>query len=208
MIRYPMVVIAALFPMVSILIVPSVSVADSTTTTDLRADLVPCCNNPEPNADGEAERKTQSKSGTLKSDAFKADVEFPVPSAGLGITDPTTADIRLVLSRGGKDYAECFLALDDDSDNLKSTASSGNNNDGNDDDDGDEVEFKVSIQLKVKQGTPVLTQKEGQCDIDLTMTGVQPGVPDVQVDDVATVSAFDSSTSTRTPFLQGTFAQD
>lgn len=205
MIRYTMAVIAALVPMVSILSLPSVSAADS--GSDLRAELVPCCNNPEPNADGDAERKTQTKSGTLKSDAFKADVEFPVPSTGLGITDPTTADVRLVLSRGGQDYAECFLARDDDSNNLKSAQSSGSDNDGNDDGDGDEVEFKVSIQLKVKKGTPVLTQKEGQCDVDLVTAGIQPGVPDVQAGDVATTSVFDSTTTTRTPFLQGTFAQ-
>ena len=207
MIRYPMVVIAALFSMVSVLIVPSVGVADSTTTTDLRADLVPCCNDPEPNADGKAERKTQSKSGALKSDAFKANVELPVPSTGLGITDPATADIRLVLSRGGQDYAECFLTPDDESDNLKSVRSSGNNNDGNDDDDGNEVEFTVSIQIKVKKGTPVLTQKEGQCDVELGTSGIQPGVPDVQAGDIATASVLDSSGTTRTPFLQGTFAQ-
>ena len=213
MIRYRMVVIAALFPMVCILTVPSASVADkgSSTTSEVRADLVPCCGNPEPNAEGEAKRKTQTKSGTVKSDVFSADIEIPVPSVGLGITDPTTADIRLVLSRGGGGYAECFLALEDNSDdNFKSTRSTNNdNNDNNGNDDGAEAEFQVKIQLKSKNGTPVLTQSKGQCDVNLVDTGVQAGVPDVKADDVATASVVDSTTPTptRTPFLQGTFVQ-
>ncbi len=207
MIRYPMMVIAALFPMVSILTVPSASVADkgSSTTSDVRANLVPCCGNPEPNAAGEAERKTQTKSGTVKSDVFSADIEIPVPSAGLGITDATTADIRLVLSRGGENYAECFLALDDDSDaNIKSTRSTSNDDNGNDDEAG--AEFQVKIQLKSKNGTPVLTQSKGQCDVDLGKPDVQPGVPSVEAGDVATASVVDSS-AIRTLFLQGTFVQ-
>ena len=106
------------------------------------------------------------------------------------------------------DYAECFLALADNSnDDLKSTRSTRGTNNGDDDNDnGSGAEFQVKIQLKSKNGTPVLTQSKGQCDVDLVTTGVQPGVPDVKAGDVATASVVDSST-TRTLFLQGTFVQ-
>lgn len=61
-----------------------------------------------------------------------------MPSAGLGITDPTTADIRLVLNRAGADYAICFFVLDND-----------NETDGDDGDPAGE-EFQVKVALRIK----------------------------------------------------------
>ncbi len=192
MIRSITAAIAALFLMVS---VPSMSVAKGggpgTENARVEAELVPCCGNPEPEAKGEARRKTQSKSGVVKSDTFRAKVEIPLPSVGLGITDPTTADIRLALSRAGLgDYAECFLEFDDDDQAMS-------------DGDTEEAEFGLKIRLVMKKGTPVLRSMKGQCII--AQTG-QPGVPDVQAGDVATVNSVDSS-AIRTPFLEGTFVQ-
>ena len=193
-------VVAVSFLVGSVVGIPSVGVADQGghhdgVKTEVRAQLVPCCGNPEPQAHGKADAKTQSRDGVLQQARFQAGVEIPVPSTGLGITDPTTADIRLVLSRDGRDYAQCFLALDTD-----------NEMDANDDDD-DGAEFEVKVALKVKNGTPVLKAGKGQCDINLTMANVQPGVPDVHAGDVATVSVFHPSPAPATPFLQGTFVQ-
>ncbi len=195
MIRSTTAAVAALFLMGFVFTVPSMSLAkggSGTVTTQVRAELVPCCADPEPepNAHGRADRKIQSKSGAVKSDLFRAKVEIPVPSGGPGITDPTTADIRLVLSRASVDYAECFLVLDDDSIQAKG-----------DDDDADGAEFQVKIQLRVKNATPVVKSVKGQCDVDLVTPDVQAGLPDVKAGDVATV------TSDGTPFLQGTFVQ-
>ena len=120
------VVVAALSVVASPLTVPSPSWAGKgggkSPKTQVQAELAPCCNNPEPEAEGEAERKTISKNGSIQQDGFTAKVEIPVPSAGLGITDATTADIRLVLSRGATEYAECFLVLDQDDDAEGATA--------------------------------------------------------------------------------------
>ena len=137
-----------------------------------------------------------SKSSVVQTDRFTAEVVIPVPSTGLGVTDPTKADIRLVLSRADTDYAERTLRLDD----IET--------EGGDDDEGDgatRAEFQVKVGLVMRGGTPVLKRPKGQCDVDLSTADVQPGVPDVKAGDVATVSVVDPETSTRTPFLQGTF---
>jgi hypothetical protein len=198
MIRFRTAVVAAVFLVV--FTAPSISSADKggghhVSKTKVEATLLPCCGNPEPNAHGDAQRATQSKDGALKADSFKTEVEIPVPSAGLGITDPTTADIRVVLSRAGADYAVCFLKLDDD-----------NEMDGTDDDQAG-ADFQVKVALKIKDGTPVIKSGKGQCDVDLVTPDIQPGVPDVLAGDVATVSVFHADPAPATPFLQGTFVQ-
>jgi hypothetical protein len=75
----------------------------------LHTDLDPCCGVPEPQATGEAQRRI-----TSKENRFQAEVEIPMPN-GLGITvgNAKTADVRLILSRGGTDYTECRLVFDD-----------------------------------------------------------------------------------------------
>jgi hypothetical protein len=75
----------------------------------LQADLNPCCGNPEPQATGEADRRV-----TNKDNRFQAEVYIPIPN-GLGVTvgNARTADVRLILSRGGTDYAECRLVFDE-----------------------------------------------------------------------------------------------
>ena len=197
MIRSTLAVAAALSLIASILVTPSVTWAkrggSQSDQTKLVAELAPCCGNPEPHAEGKAARKTHSKDGSAAQDRFAARVEIPIPSTGLGITDPTTADIRLVLSRAGTDYAECFLVLDDNEDES-----------GDDDAGGTSAEFVVKVGSKASSTGPVVKQIKGQCDIDLATADVQPGVPDVQAGDVATVRVVNGSSSV--DFLQGTFA--
>jgi hypothetical protein len=163
--------------------------------TDVRAQLDPCCGDPEPEAEGKADRRTVSMNGTVKLDSFSAHVEIPVPSPGLGISDPMTADIRLVLSRAGADYAECFLVFEQEDDAQAA--------EGDDDNGGTTAEFQVKILQVMQNGSPVVKQVQGQCDVDLGMAGVQPGVPEVQAGDVGTVRVVGSSTFM--DFLQGTF---
>ena len=150
--------------------------------------LEPCCNDPEPNAQGRASGTIVAftRLGTvLEFSAVK--VEFPVPSAGLGISDPTTADIRLVLRRGETDYAECFLAFEP----CQSV-------------EGEDAVFKLQVGEFTRRGRGVLKGIKGQCDLDLRTLGIQAGVPELQNGDVATVRVVDTATSTVTDFLQGT----
>ena len=187
MIRVTMAVIAALTLVGSTLAVPSQSGAgNGGGKIDVRAKLEPCCNAPEPEAEGKAKRRAVTKNGSILIDQFRASVEIPIPSLGLGITDPTTADIRLTLSRAGLDYAVCFLVLDENQ--------------------GTSAEFQVRVISIPKKGTAIVRQIKGQCDIDLAQGNVQPGVPDVQDGDVATLSAVNSATSTSIDFLQGAFS--
>jgi len=166
----------------------------------LKASLTPCCEDPvlEPEAEGRAKRTTQFKKGNVQKDTFTAEVTVPVPSTGLGIADQAAAeaaDIRLVLSRGGTDYAECLLEIDQGE---------------NDEDEGEsEATYQVDVQLQVKKSGPVLKEEQGTCDVDLGTDGVQPGVPDVQAGDVATaVVVVDPTDRTKDlPFVDGTFAQ-
>lgn len=79
------------------------------TTVQLQADLVPCCGNPEPQATGEADRRVSNKDNR-----FQAEVFIPVPN-GIGVTigNARSADVRLILTRSGTDYAECRLVFDE-----------------------------------------------------------------------------------------------
>ena len=178
-------VAVAVLALTSFLAAPSVGLAKS--GVDLRAELTPCCGAPEPQAEGKkAELKTQTKNGgNTRVDKLRIEVEIPIPSAGLGITDPAAADIRVVFSRGGGDYAECFMVLDED--------------------EGDKAKFELRIVQLSQNGTTIIKKAVGQCDIDLATAGVQPGVPGVLDGDLATVSSVVAATPI--DFLQGTFAQ-
>ena len=173
--------------------VASVGVAQAQTQTLNVAVLTPCCGNPEPNGTGLAQATTLSKPDVLQVDTFTGSVTIPIPSPNLGITSASTADIRLVLSRAGADYAECFLVLADDGDNA-------NNND----DEGQATYLTSIVKAKIRSLT-LFKQFAGSCDVDLSTGGITPGVPAVQSGDVVTASSVVSSV--RTPFLQGTFVQ-
>ena len=86
-------------------------------------------------------------------------VEIPFPSEALGLetlTELDDADIRLLLSREGADYAECMLIL------------------GRVDLIGETAQFKVDI----RERGGVVTDKRGSCDVE--------GLPEVEVGDDAT----------------------
>lgn len=145
---------------------------------------------PEPGAEGKAKHEKETRNGVLKKDEFKGTVKIPVSlTSALGIVDQTAAenaDVRLILSRGGTDFAECFLEFDEV-----------------EDEDGEiEAEFKVDV--RIKKGS--VQAKKGVCDTDLAIAGIQSGVPDAQADDVATARIVAGGTPT--DFLQGTFEKD
>lgn len=130
--------------------------------SELRAKLRAGAGDPEPELRGEARRRTQNDSKGTK-DEFKGRIDFPFPGNSLGITTEDAAalaDIRLILSRDGSDYAECFLEFDDD-------------------ELGDEAEFKVDIRRRDGR----LEEKKGTIDTDLSLPGVQVGLPAVQAGD-------------------------
>jgi hypothetical protein len=124
----------------------------------LEAELEPCCNTPEAGAEGESERRSKTKDGVSKEERFKAEVEIPLPNAlGIDQSNAQSADIRLILSRAGTNYAECLLVFDEI-----------------EDDNGEiEVEYKLDLRVK-KDGTQ---KSKGSCDV---------GLPDVADGDLAT----------------------
>jgi hypothetical protein len=147
------------------------------------ADLASCCGDPQPDATGAVAFGTVSKAGGAEADIFASQITIPSASPGLAATAPP--DIRIVLSRGGQDYAECFLVQ---------TKSSGGAN---------PQIFQVAIVKATARAFSTIKQLAGQCDIDLSTDGIQAGIPAVEPDDVATVTSV--SGSVRTDFLSGTF---
>jgi len=149
---------------------------------ELEAELEPCCNTPEPEAEGDSERKSKTKDGVSKEERFKAEVELPIPNAlGIDQSNAQSADIRLILSRAGTNYAECLLVFDEI-----------------EDDDGEvEVEYKLDLRVK-KNGKQ---KSKGSCDV---------GLPDVEPGDLATavlvVNPLDRSQDI--VLLEGTYALD
>jgi len=141
---------------------------------------------PESDAEGQAKHKKETHKGVVKKDEFKGTVKIPFPSSALGIIDETAAegaDIRLILSRAGFDFAECFLEFDEI------------------EEEDDEVQAEYKVDVRIKKGA--VQAKKGVCDVDLSTAGIQSGVPDAQADDVATARLVAGGTPT--DFLQGTF---
>ena len=169
----------------------------SVVKTAVEAELTPCCGGPEPGAEGEAARTTLKKNGVTQIDRFKGEVTVPVdPSSALGITDETAAaaaDIRLIFSRGGNPYAECFLVLAEIETEEEEGALV------------TEAEYKVDVRQRLTNGTTVLQEVRGTCDTDLGTLGIQAGIPDVQAGDVATARLVLPSPPGPLDFLQGTF---
>ncbi|MBI2839007.1 MAG: hypothetical protein HYX75_11865 [Acidobacteria bacterium] len=129
---------------------------------ELRAKLRAGTGDPEPELRGDARRRTQV-AGKGSKDEFKGRIDFPFPGNSLGITTAdaaASADIRLILGRDGIDYAECFLELDED-------------------ELADEAEFKVDIRARDGR----LDEKKGTIDTDLSLPGIQAGLPAVQAGD-------------------------
>jgi hypothetical protein len=127
------------------------------------ARLTACCGNPAPGVKGHVDHKIKIKKGRLDRVDLKAIVEA-TPNSDL---PPGPRDIRLILSDGGVEYAECLLVSE-----------------GEDDDDEDEVEFK--LDLRAKKGS--LYEKRGSCDADLLTPGVQHDIPAIEAGDVAIIT--------------------
>jgi hypothetical protein len=148
---------------------------------ELEAEFEPVASSPEPDVEGDSERKTKTKDGVLKEDRFKAEVEIPIPNAlGIDESNAQSADIRLILSRGGTNYAECQLVFDEV-----------------EDDDGLEAEYKLDLRIK-KNGKQ---KARGSCDV---------GLPDVQDGDLGTavLVADPSNRSLDIALLEGTYELD
>jgi len=160
------------------------------------ADLTPCCGNPVPDATGIAQSNSLSKADVGQADIFSSRIIIP-SSTSSTITIATSAsdssaDIRVVLSRGGLDYAECFPVREHDGPDDHSSS-------------GGSSTFAVDIVKVTFHSVTVFKQVQGRCDVDLSTGGIQPGVPAVQAGDVATASSVVNSI--RTDFLSGIFVQ-
>lgn len=124
----------------------------------------------------------QQNAGTpLNSDSFESVLLIPLPSTNLGITNAANAraaEISLVLSHNEMPYAECNF--DFESMQISRVPS---------------AKYRVAVK-KIGGYRP---RSVGFCDVNLTKSGVQPGVPNVQAGDE--ISAVMASTS----FAHGVF---
>ncbi len=103
-------------------------------------------------------------------------VHIPLPSTNPSILDQTAAASAVALvkfSRDGAAFAQCVLMLDDDSD------------DEDDDTSADAAEFKLDLYSKTNR---TFREKKGTCDTDLSIDGIQAGMPLLEVDDVVAIS--------------------
>jgi hypothetical protein len=147
--------------------------------SDVRAKLDPdpCCIAVSPDAEGKATKMTWKRNGVAERHDLKVKVEIPLGTAGLA--DPTAAeaaDVRVVFSNADGAYAECALAFTgvegEDEDELEAAV----------------AEYKTIVFLRPRRGVPRLHEVHGACDVNLAEDGVQPGMPDVNADDTASVT--------------------
>ncbi|WP_432744797.1 hypothetical protein ABXJ76_05225 [Methylobacter sp. G7] len=125
----------------------------------------------EPLAQGEV--KLEQKTSKTE---FSAEVKIPVPSTALNVADitaATDATLTLVLRDNlGADYAECNVDLN----KIKTVANR-----------------RVSIltaeyKVKITDRNGFLQANGGVCDIDLNASGIQSGVPMIQIGDTAEIT--------------------
>ena len=176
--------------------------------SEFKTNLDACCAAASEDNDGKAEYRKQTNNGVTKQERFRTQVRVELPSAVLGIADAASAqaaDVRVILTRSGTDYAECTLEFDEVEQEMEI------------EDGGSELkteaEFAVDIRNQLKKNNLVVRANKGACDIDLTAPGTQAGVPVVQAGDTATVTLVDPTETTLAPasraldkdFLQGTF---
>lgn len=157
--------------------------SNSTVNTRFEANLDPCCGDPEPKAKGDAEHRTQTQKGAIKDERFRAKVDVPIPNTlGIDESNAQNADIRLILSRGGVDYAECTLVLAAIVQEFEDT--------------GVVTEAEYRVDVRLKKGS--VQSAKGSCN---------PALPEVQSDDTATATLV-VNPADRTQdidFLQGQF---
>lgn len=124
------------------------------------------------------ERKQKVKKGTAKEDSLDAKLKIPVPSLSLGVADSnaaTSADVVLLLKRSNSNYASCTL----DFDAVKRTRY------------GLRAEYRLDLELKLKNGSIQSKFKKGACDTDLTTDGVQSDFPNIISGDQYSISVND-----------------
>ncbi len=166
------------------------------TVVGFQADL----NSVLPGGNGEGEAEYKSKSSTQgTSESFKAEAEFSIPDASLGITDLNSAQnalFQLHLSHDGvNDYAVCTLAIKEIEFEYRLTSVQ------------IEAEYGVSVSQQTPAGgAPTVSQKVGGCTL-LGGTGSAPGVPTVASGDTATIDLVSGTPPAivSTPVLTGIF---
>lgn len=125
--------------------------------------------------------------GSGRDDKFKVTVKVPVPSVVPvvdALQDARALDLTAILSRNGTPYAECTLGYD------HRAAIQGNL----------AVEHKIELRYEQKGSKLRLRSSKGQCDVDLSVDGIQAGFPEIEKGD--TVVIHDSLAG---DFLSGNF---
>jgi hypothetical protein len=130
------------------------------------ARLTTCCGDPAPGVKGHVDYKAKTKKGRVDRIDLKTVIELTPNIAAALPLDP---DLRLILSDGGIEYAECLLVPEDD-----------------DDEGEDENEVPFKLDLREKKGR--FEEKKGSCDTDLQTIGMQRSIPVIEVGDVATIT--------------------
>ncbi len=93
---------------------------------------------------------------------FMGRIEIPLPSSVIA-GDPDETVVTMHLLRGVQEYATCSLVLDEPDPLV--------------------AQYNVTIGRRGE----TLVAKHGQCDVDLNMVDVQPGLPAVQDGDTTTI---------------------
>jgi len=143
--------------------------------------------------DGEASYRAQP---SVKGEIEKFEVELQIPfpnSLFASQVDALAAELELTLSRKGVAYAKCILDPEEEDDDDSSFARSARSRGDDDDDDNvapanPSVEFKLELKKKIRRSRVRLEESRGVCDLDLTVDGIQSGIPKVVRGDVIEIN--------------------
>lgn len=138
------------------------------------AQLTACCEIDVPGVKGHVDYMAKTKKGRVEQIDLKTVVEL-TPNIAAAL--PPNPDLRLILSVGGVEYAECLLVPEDEEEDE-------GKHDDDDEDDDNEVAYK--LDLREKKGR--FDEKKGSCDVDLLTAGMQRGIPVIKVGDKAIIT--------------------
>lgn len=141
-------------------------------------------------AKGKVDAKGEAK-GTRSESKLQAQAKLLLPNLGITTADEASAaDVEMVFTRAGADFARCVMEFDSDDDDLLDV-------------DPIIAEFKLHLEQKSRGAAARLKEKKGSCDTDLAGDGIQAGLPVLQTGDTVRVEVIKDGVTT--PFLQGTF---
>ena len=120
-------------------------------------------------ASGKLDERVERKETRLS-----VNVKVPLPSTLPPLADSSSAAsaaLEVALSRSGIEYAVCDMLFN-------------THDDDDHDDDSRHAEYRVDVRQRIGRS---LRERKGSCDTDLTIAGIQAGIPAVEVGDTLAV---------------------